>query len=161
MVHQTVKHWWIQNQQFYANMRRRHRHLWVFIEQLIKTVGFKRVLEVGGGAGEVSEWLKGRYTNIERNAMAIAAGQKKYPGREFIEDDFMHMDTRQFQDYAYSLVLACGVIEHCSYYRTFLHRAVDTGAHLILVTFFRGLWWRADRIVKVVGPGGVFYENHY
>ena len=154
---------WLSTEVFWERMKRRHLAMWKFIEAFIKLndTGKMRVIEVGGAAGDVSRWIKGRYVCIDRSPKMVALGQTRYPDARFILDDFTKMDTRQFQPQNYGLVLAAGVIEHCPGYEVFIQRALDTDAPVIVITFFRGLLWRENRIQKVVSPDAVFYENRY
>ena len=82
--------------------------LWRFLEAFVKRWKPKKILEIGGGQGQVSEWCPGAYVCVERNPTICEAGRKEQEGNHatFINDDFLHMDTRQFQGAHFGIVLA-------------------------------------------------------
>lgn len=157
------KRFWVQEfQPFYAKMRRRHQGLWLYIEWLFKTLKPTNALEIGGSTGWVSKWIEGDYIGVERNEVAVREGHRLYPGNRLINDDWTKMDTRKFRSLELDLVLAAGVIEHCSGYREFILRCVDAAPKTIVISFFRGLGWSREHLRKMLSPEGVvYYENHY
>jgi 2-polyprenyl-3-methyl-5-hydroxy-6-metoxy-1,4-benzoquinol methylase len=162
-IRQSYIRVWNQSEVFWNKMKKRHAALWTFLEAFVRmnNEGKMRILEVGGAYGYVSEWAKGRYVGIERSPSMIELGKQKYPDAKFINDDFVHMDTRQFQAQFFHLVFAAGVIEHCPEYQTFIRRALDVNAPTIVITFFRGLLRDEDHFQKVVSPEAIYYENYY
>ncbi len=160
MIRWSYARLWTQGERFYLKMHNRHARLWKFLESFIKKFHPKKILEIGGGSGAVSEWCPGTYICIDRNPNICQIGREKNKAR-FICDDFMSMDARQFQATRFGLVLAAGVVEHCSGYEGLIHRALDVNADLIIITFFRSLLWEEDEVRIVISPEAVYYENHY
>ncbi len=162
-VRYSYRRLWQRDEWYWTKMKKRHAGMWRFLEAFVKmnNEGYISIFEVGGGAGDVSQWTKGAYTGIERSSTMVELGRSKYPDGEFVLDDFVHMDSRQYADKRYALFFSASTIEHCPGYQSFIQRALDVNTALIIITFFRGLLWPEDRFCKVITPDGIYYENHY
>lgn len=163
MIRWDYSRQWQQDERFYAKMKGRHARLWEFLEAFIHKHHPKKILEIGGGSGEVGAWCPGTYVCVDRNPHMCQIGRELYKGNKatFICDDFMSMDARQFQSTNFGLVLAASVIEHCSGFGGFIHRTLDVNADIILITFFRSLLWKEERVALNLTPEAIFYENRY
>ena len=163
MIRWEYSRQWQQDEMFYDKICERHIRLRKFLEAFVRKFGPKKILEIGGGAGHVSEWCPGDYVCIDRNPTICQIGREKYKDNKatFICDDFMSMDARQFQGTNFGLVLAASVVEHCSGYGGLIHRAIDVNAGLIIITFFRSLLWEDERVVLNLTPEAIYYENRY
>ena len=162
-IRETYKRVWTRDERFYCHMIKRHTALWKFLKAVVTMTDFDKhnIFEVGGGSGEVSEWTTGKYINVERNVGMVELGREKYPTAEFIVDDFVHMDTREYANGSWSIFLAGSVVEHCAGYQAFILRALDINPSLAIIVFFRGMMWPDDRIVRMTSPDAVYFENHY
>ncbi len=154
---------WDQGKAFYGRMKRRHAAMFRFLQLFIEEAGCKRMLEVGGATGYMGELTPELYINVERNAVALEEGSVLFGDTitEGIHDDWTKMDTRQFADRNLDLILASSVIEHCSGWGEFIIRCIDANPKFIVITFFRNLNPKKQRLVKVEGLEGSFFENHY
>ena len=162
-VRYTYRRLWQRDERYWLKMKQRHAGMWKFLEAFVKmnNEGRAGIFEVGGGAGDVSQWTEGAYTCIDRSPTMVELGKARYPNKEFILDDFVHMDGRCFGDRHYAMFFSGSTIEHCPGYQSFVQRALDVNTSLIVITFFRGLLWPEDRFCKVITPNGIYYDNHY
>lgn len=116
----------ITEEESYRRMKVRHAVLWKYIEQFIKDSSVESVLEIGCGINSpVSDWVT-MYTGVDINKSVDA-----------IHRDFMLMGANEVCKH--DMLLACGVIEHCHGYVSFLKQVKAFNYPFTLISFFNGL----------------------
>lgn len=167
---------WAQRTPWYAGLRERHPDLWKFIPEWIEQEGITEVIEIGGGDGYVSTFLPpgSRYINIElHEPERVVMEEPLGVDVQRITGDFMEMDLTPFRLSMgeQCALFALAVIEHNESAEMFLDRCLLVAPKKMIVSFFRGLKRKTDKIVRreyddggkpfISAPGGVYWENFY
>ena len=128
----------------YDLMIRRHRELWIWVEDFVASKKIKSIFEVGCGLVKKIKDLVSVYQAVDINRKTDA-----------IHDDFTKMDVSPYAG-KFDLLLALGVVEHCDGYKDFLEQVIKLKPKDAIISFFWGLNREYDRTMRS-GTKDTFY----
>lgn len=133
------------NRHHFLKMRLRHKALWVWVEEFIKSHEIQSIFEVGPGMEPVTPSLVKDYYAIDL-----------HPRAQAIHGDFLEANVRELP--RAELLLACNVIEHCCGYEPFFQQVGLYAAPFAIISFFNRIHRHKD-VIHTQSTG--IYKNRY
>ena len=143
------------NEKWFEERVRGREATFQYVANFCAEAGCKTVLDVGGGTGLMRNFLPAtiKYDVVDISQKAVSLGRKLFPNVRFIMGDIDNITNK------YDAIIVLSVIEHMSYYDSFLRTAWDKASKVIAVSFRNGLNGREE--IRPQGKLKDYYDNRY